>query len=91
MSDLTREGEELVARWKRAGLALERAESEVTKAQCERSNSTNALGKWLLPSDAKDGEQFCVWHGDSLLSATKNGDHDALVSVRTRGKRWSDS
>ncbi len=88
MADLTREGEELVARWKRAKLALERDEAAVAKAQVECSDSTNALGKWLLPHDAKEGEQFCVWHGDSLLTAAKNGD-DALVSVRTRGKRWS--
>jgi hypothetical protein len=85
-SDVTREGIDLIDRWSRAVSQLEAAKNAVIRAECELSNATNALGKWLMPDDAKEGEKFCVWHGDSLIQAENKGNSRFAISVRKRGR-----
>lgn len=87
--EVTSKGKAHIDRWRAALSSLESAKSGLNRAECEVANATNALGKWLLPDDAKHGEQFCVWHGDSLIAATKVGDHDYAVTVRSRGRSLS--
>lgn len=91
MGELTSEGHRLVEDWLHANERLKRAESEVNSARCEVANTQNALARWLMPADAKTGEQIAVWHGDSLIQVTvpeKNGLTwtDAKVTVRKRGR-----
>lgn len=81
-NDVTREGREHIERWQRAVTKLADAKSAVNRAECELSNSTNALGKWLAPDDAKEGEKFCVWHGDSLMQAEDSA-AEAIRRLRT--------
>ncbi len=84
--DVTREGKDHIERWQRAVAELAAAKGAVNRADCELSNATNALGKWLMPNDAKEGEKFCVWYGDSLIAAESKGNHSYTVTVRTRGR-----
>lgn len=81
-----REQERTTKCWSRAVSQLEAAKSAMIKAECELSNATNALGKWLMPDDAKEGEVFCVWHGDSLIQAENKGNSRYAISVRKRGR-----
>lgn len=86
MSEITPEGERLVSAWEAARQRVERAESELNGARCDANNTERALGKWLLPNDAKPGEQFAVWHDKLLYVAsiqTFNG--DPKVTIRERG------
>ncbi len=84
--DVTHEGKAHIERWQRAVTQLADAKSAVNRADCELSNSTNALGKWLTPDDAKEGEKFCVWYGDSLIAAESKGNHSYAVTMRKRGR-----
>lgn len=81
------EGERLIDRWQSAKKGLEYAKQCLSKAECELSNATNDLSKFLLPSDAKTGEKYCVWFGDSLISATiEVTGMVPVVEIRKRGK-----
>ena len=85
MSDVTRDGEELIKRWMRAVELEETAKRSLNSAETEVLNSRNALSKWLLPDDAKTGEVIAVWYGDSLIEVTvTNG--DPKLRIRSRGK-----
>jgi hypothetical protein len=84
--DVTSAGKRLVERWQAADKGLNAAKSNLSKAECELSNSTRELAKWLMPFDAKINESFSVWYGDSLITAEKTGDHAYVISVRTRGR-----
>ena len=86
---MTVEGAALIDRWQRAVSQQAEARSAETRASCELSNATNALGEWLTPNDAKEGETFCVWHGDSLIAAESLGNHDFAITVRKRGRSLS--
>jgi len=62
------------------------AQRKVSRESCAANNARNALGKWLMPYDAKVGEKFSVWHLDSLIEVTvTNGDPE--LRIRTRGKQ----
>lgn len=81
---VTSEGEAHIKRWKFATERVANLKRELSAAECELSNSETALAKWLLPDDAKAMENFCVWCGDSLITAGhNNGNH--FVELRTRG------
>jgi hypothetical protein len=89
MSDITSDGESLVKRWLAATKELELRKSSLNRAECEMKNSSNALGKWLLPNDAVEiGEKFCVWFGDSLIEATVTK-NDPKVRIRNKGRSLS--
>ena len=88
--DLTKDGERLVQAWVRAQEEVENCKRRLYSAQTDLANSQNALGKWLLPDDAKPGEKIAVWHGDNLIQAEapeRGAPNDIKVTVRTRGKR----
>ncbi len=87
--EITHEGKAHIERWQRAITQLADAKSAVNRADCELSNATNALGKWLMPDDAMEGEKFCVWHGDLLIAAENKGNHAYVVTVRKRGRSLS--
>lgn len=81
------EGEQLINRWQTAKQRLKNAKDVLGSAECELSNSTIALAKFLLPSDAKPGEKYCVWFGDALISAEIPLEgRDAKVEIRKRGE-----
>ena len=82
----TKDGKDYIDRWTAAQEEVRRCKSSLNSAECEMSNSTNALGEWMMPNDAKNGEKFCVWYGDSMIQVVKqvNGDYD--ITVRARGK-----
>lgn len=85
----TKEGKDLIDRWRSALEEQRRAESRLNSAQCEVSNATNALGKWLVPGDAVMQEKFCIWYGDSLIEAAKKDQNSFSVNVRKRGRSLS--
>ena len=86
MSDVTSEGERLIQQWHTATQNLKDAYLRINGLECNLANARNALGKWLMPSDAKVGEKFSVWHLDSLIEVTvTNGDPE--LRIRTRGKQ----
>ena len=72
MGEPIKEGRDLIERWQHATEALARAKSQVNSAECELTNAINALGKWMLPPDAKKGEAFCIWWGDSMIQVVNN-------------------
>jgi hypothetical protein len=105
MSDLTSEGDLLVREFLASQEALERARQDVNRAECNRNNAERALAKWLMPSDMEPGEKIGVWRGDSLFQVEMEprmaypvgegaGEpvvtHEPKVTVRTRGKHFSD-
>ena len=83
---VTGEVHNLVRRWELSNKGLASARSQVNKAECENANAKNALSKLLLPKDAKPGEVFNLWYGDSLLSASVDEHQNYSVSVRQMGK-----
>lgn len=86
---VTKDGEAKIKRWKFAAQEVAALKNRLNKAGCELENSESDLAKWLLPDDARANETFCVWYGDSLVSARQeNG--NASVSLRTRGKSWDE-
>jgi len=85
MSDLTSKGEELVKTWLAAKKRVELVRADLEKALRELQTSEERLAIWLLPDDAKCDEKYCVWYGDSLISAQEKEDNYE-VSIRKRGK-----
>lgn len=88
-NEVTSEGERRIKRWENAINDERRARSDLTSAECERENAATDLGKWLVPSDAKEGEKFCVWYGDSLIQAEVVGNpvnNNFKLTIRARGK-----
>jgi len=83
--DVTHEGKELIDRWRNTQKYLREAQEKVKKAELEVDAARDALGKWLTPDDARNGETFCVWYGDSLITAAKN-QNSYGVEIRKRGK-----
>lgn len=88
--EITNEGEAHIKRWKFATNEVARLKSRLNKAECELFNSGAALARWLMPKDAKANELFCVWYGDSLISAKQEQGGSHSVRLRTRGKGWDD-
>lgn len=86
MSDVTREGARLIAEWMRATEAVKRCRMDLNRAECDEKNAQLALGKWLMPDDAKVGEKIAVWEGTSLFQGEKLENGDVAVTIRTRGK-----
>ena len=85
MSNVTNEGEQLIKLWVGTKERLADAKRKVNRESCAANNARNALGKWLMPHDAKVGEKFSVWHLDSLIEVTvTNGDPE--LRIRARGK-----
>ena len=81
MSEIVKKGIQLVQDWERAEAYLVDLYRQANRAECERNNARNALGKWMSPTDAAEGEKFSIWHGNRLLEVTKDG-HDYKVTIR---------
>lgn len=88
MSKVIHEGEQLIKRWMGAVEAEKTAKRNLNSAECSVTNTRNALGKWLMPDDAKTGEKFSVWYGDSLIEVTVTN-ADPELRIRNRGKSLS--
>lgn len=91
--EVTSDGERLIKAWLGAQESVQRAKSNLNGAECDLSNTQEALAKWLIPEDAKPGEKFSVWFGDSLIQVEipSPGDHSTRkkVTVRKRGRSIS--
>ena len=87
--NITNEGIALIKRWKASTEQVTRLKNQLNRAECELSNSQEALAKFLLPDDAKANENFCVWYGDSLIAAKHNNGIKS-VELRTKGKSWDE-
>ena len=81
----TREGERLLKDWYAARDRHERAKRDLNSAACDLANAETAFAKWMLPTDAKVGESFLMWHGTKLVQVEKTDQYDARVTIR--GKR----
>lgn len=90
-NELTSEGTRLVKDWLGAKERLEKLKREVTRAECDLSNTQTALAKWMLPQDAKPGEKIAVWHHDSLIQVEVplQSHMPAPITVRLRGRQLS--
>ena len=83
------EGLVLIKRWKASTEQLMRLRNQINRAECEAKNAEQALAEFLLPSDAKASEIFCVWYVDSLIAAKHNNGIKS-VELRTKGKSWDE-
>lgn len=89
---VTKVGEELVREWWAAKQRAQRLRDEASRADTEARNAELELSRWLLPSDAVQGEKVGVWFIDSLVQATAesfvgNG-WTGPVIIRTAGKKF---
>lgn len=89
MSEPTSDGKRLIKNWLNAKDHVARLRRELNSAECDLKNNEQALGKWMAPPDAKLGEKICVWWEDNLFQV-ECGDFDYKVTVRTRGKHFSE-
>ncbi len=87
-NEVTSEGARLIKEWLAAQESLENARRVLSARECDLSNTKIALARWMLPQDAKPGEQIAVWFGDSLIQVTcaAQGYNDHGVKIRTRGR-----
>lgn len=88
MQDVTNKTKELIDRWQAATKRVAAQREILVKAERELQTAEENLAMWLLPEEAKEGEQFCVWYGDSLVSVKElPGDDGYEVTTRKRGRR----
>lgn len=85
MQDVTSKGKELIEKWQAANKRVAQLRADIEKAARELQTAEEHLAMWLLPNDAREGEKFCVWYGDSLIGAAEL-ENGYEVTVRTRGK-----
>lgn len=74
-------GEELITNWNNRDKKVRRLLQELDQARKDEAIAAQKVADWLKPSDAKDGETFHMWFGDSMLAITNNS-----VKIRLRGK-----
>ena len=78
---------EYFKRWDHANNRVEDLGIELRKAECHLKSMENALGRVLIPFNAKDDEVFCFWCNDRLIECTVtcsqlNGNHDVSIKER---------
>ena len=81
----TQKGRELIEAWHRARMHKRALERKLTKAHNEALTTEQALAEWLLPTDAKHEEKFCMWYGDTLVQAWHESGYK-YVDIRTQGR-----
>ena len=69
----TKEGADLIRAMVDADQELQRARARVERAFVELANATNAVGKWLIPEDAKPNETFQIPYLDAFLQMHASG------------------
>lgn len=79
--------QELARLWMAAREHLKYQEDSVRSAEVALHNARNALGKSLMPEDAKVKESFSVWvrlenKKEIMVVATKEDMHDFSVEIR---------
>lgn len=82
MSEVTVKTEELLREWLSANHRVRTARRELNSAECAALNATNNLGRWLVPPDANEGEEFNLWFGSGVLRAKRTGQNDYTVDWR---------
>jgi len=79
--------EQVIRNWCREVERLKRTKSELTEARCAVNNAANNLGRMLVPSDANEGEVFCIWVNhdgtDRMLEIIVNRRNDFDVHWRS--------
>jgi hypothetical protein len=86
MSDVTREGEAKIQRWKTALMEKDRAKKALTSAECEVANAEIELQKWLTPADYQIGEKFCVAYESSFIQVEILSNNRFELKMRPRNK-----
>ncbi len=84
--NVSADGRRLIEQWFSAQTEVERCKERLRTAETDEANATLAVGKWLLPSDARAGEKIAVWFGDSLIQAEVRHQRDPLITIRKRGE-----
>jgi hypothetical protein len=80
---VTKKTFDLVEAFERSLKRVEQLRREITSAECQLSNDQTALAKWLIPKNAKVGEQFNVWYGNRIICVVVDGSaRDGRVSIR---------
>lgn len=74
--------DELLTDWRNARERMQRARTELTSAQEAEKDARNALGKRLMPRDAKDGERIGIWERD-------RGQRERFLYARRDGGQYS--
>ncbi len=85
MSDVTRQGHDLIQAWVNAEEQMSAAYKRAHQAKALRDAARDALANWLLPEDAKEGEKIAVWNGASLIQIEVAKPHP-IITVRQRGR-----
>lgn len=61
------DGQELIKDWLETKERLESHKSSLNRAECDALNAVNALGKWAMPSDAREGEKIVMPYGRTFI------------------------
>ena len=84
---IVRDGKDRVKRYTNAVESLRRAKSEVYSVECELTNATNELGRWLAPKDMAVDERIGVWADGYFFQCEKiaiGGLGDYKITMRKR-------
>ena len=77
---VTEKTHRLVDAFEHARERVRRERAELNRSECDLANAKIALAKWLVPKDAKAGEQFNIWYGNRLICVTAGSEE---VTIRT--------
>lgn len=88
--EVTADGRRFIANWLSACQQRDLMQRELARAEATEKHVQAELAKWLAPPDMVDGEKIAVWHGDSLFQVERIDLHTLKVTVRSRGKHFSD-
>lgn len=90
---ISSEGLDLIRRWDTAQKRVEAAKRELNSAEAELANSTNALGKWMVPAPKSGeqppiGEQFniCIENGFLAVKQVSANDFEVKWRVKPRSE-----
>lgn len=85
---VTKKTHDLVETFEGVLARVERARHELNSAECALSNARNALARWLIPAEAKPGEQFNIWYGNRLISVVvdSSGRREGPVTIKEARK-----
>jgi len=86
MNNVTEKTNGLVRDWMHKKKYLARLEAERCTAIEGLTRAETALGEWLVPDDAKGGEEFNLWFGSGILNAWKatNAENEPVFHVKWR-------
>ena len=79
----SRDGEQLIKSWYSASKHVAKLERDLIQACANEAAAAKKVADWITPSDAKDGETFHMWYGDSMIAVTND-----KVKIRLKGKAF---